>query len=118
MKKFLALLLSCYVFIPAVFGQDDEVRRPALGISFVLKDYTTASLIRTTSLSAVMRDKKWAKLKDMNPGLAVTYFNGLKKYIDFAGTLTGSFVNYPVVGNSFSDTRFLLEADASFNFKL
>ena len=118
MKKLLAVLIAFYLFIPFVFSQDDEIRQPALGISFVLKDFATAALIRSTSLSEVFRNDKWTKLKNMSPGMAITYFKGLKKHIDFAGTLTGSFVNYPVANNTFSNNKFLLEADASLNFKL
>ena len=113
MKKLLAVLIAFYLFIPFVFSQDDEIRQPALGVSFVLKDFATAALIRSTSLSEVFRNDKWTKLKNMSPGMAITYFKGLKKHIDLAGTLTGSFVNYPVANNTFSNNKFLLEADAS-----
>jgi OOP family OmpA-OmpF porin len=119
MKKILVVLLALSAFMPSGFGQDDEVRPAAIGISFVLTDFTTANRIRTTSLSTVLGHKQWAKLKQMSPGVAVSYFKGLKKHVDFAGTLAGSFVTYPFPNHPpFSSDRFLLEGDASLNLKM
>jgi len=118
MKKFLAVLLALYVFVPASFGQDDEIRPAAIGVSFFLNDFITPDRIRTGSLSQVLRDKQWAKTKQMSPGLAVSYFKGLTRHIDFAGTLAGSFIKYPMQNRTFNSDRFLLEADAAMNFKL
>ena len=119
MKKILALLLALYLFAPASFAQDDEIRPAAIGVSFILNDFTTADRIRSTSLSKVLTNKNWAKFKDMSPGIAVTYFKGLRKHLDFAGTLAGSFVNYtPLNKVPISGDKFLLEADAALNLKM
>lgn len=119
MKKILAVLLALSACIPSVIAQDDEVRPAAVGISFILNDFTTPQRIRSTSLSKVFIDKQWAKPSQMSPGIAVSYFKGLKKHIDFAGTLAGSFVKYPFPNRPpFAGDRFLLEADASFNLKM
>lgn len=118
MKKFLAVLLALYIFVPASFGQDDEIRPAAIGVSFFLNDFITPNRIRTGSLSQVLRDKQWAKTKQMSPGLALSYFKGLTRHIDFAGTLAGSFIKYPMQNRTFNSDRFLLEADAAMNFKL
>jgi outer membrane protein OmpA-like peptidoglycan-associated protein len=119
MKKILAVLLALSAFVPSGSAQDDEIRPAAIGVSFFLNDFVTADRIRTTSLSKVLSDDKWAKLKDMSPGLAVTYFKGLRRLIDFSGTLGGSFVNYPFPKHApVSGDHFLLEADASLNLKM
>lgn len=118
MKKILAACLALYLFVPAVKAQDDETRRSAIGISFFLTDFETAQKIRSTSLQAVLRDKEWSKIKDMTPGLAVHYFKGLRKHMDFAVTLAGSFVRYPFPKKTFTNDRFLLAADAQINFKM
>ncbi|MES1217789.1 MAG: OmpA family protein [Bacteroidota bacterium] len=118
MKKIISALSALFLLAFSSYGQDDEIRPPALGISFFLNDFTTASRIRTTSLNAVLRDKKVAKISEMSPGIGITYFKGLKKHIDFAGTLGGSYVKYPMPNKIFSDERFLLEANAVLNFKL
>jgi outer membrane protein OmpA-like peptidoglycan-associated protein len=54
----------------------------------------------------------------MNPGLTVTYFKGLTKHIDFAGSLGGSFLDYPMENKTFFSDNFLLTADAQLNFKM
>jgi outer membrane protein OmpA-like peptidoglycan-associated protein len=119
MKKILAVLLALSAFIPSGFGQDDEIRPAAIGISFFLNDFITPDRIRTTSLNNVLNNKKWAKANQMAPGLAISYFKGLKKHVDFAGTLAGSFVKYPFPNRPpFAGDRFLLEADASLNLKM
>ncbi|MEI9911692.1 MAG: OmpA family protein [Bacteroidota bacterium] len=119
MKKILAVLLALSAFIPSGFGQDDEIRPAAIGISFFLNDFTTPDRIRTSSLSQVLANKSWAKPKQTSPGLAFSYFKGLRKHIDFAGTLAGSFVRYPFLNRQpFYNDRFLLEGDASLNLKM
>ncbi len=118
MKNIIAALLSCSLLIPAAYGQDDEIRPPALGVSFFLNDFTTASNIRSSSLMSVISHKTYAKFKDMSPGIAVSYFQGITKHIDFAGTLAGSFLNYPMPNKTFYNDNFLLAGDASLNFKL
>jgi OOP family OmpA-OmpF porin len=119
MKKFLAVLLAVYTFVPASFGQSTEIRPAAIGISFTLTDFTTADRIRKTSLSTVLRDKQLAKIKEMSPGLAITYFKGITRHIDFAGTLGGTFLRYPFPDRpAFTNDKFLLQADASMNLKL
>jgi hypothetical protein len=102
-----------------ISAQDRPIRPQALGVSFIMNDFETAQRIRTESLSAVFRDKSWAKFKEMSPGLALTYFQGLKPHIDFAGTLAASYVTYPLRNHSTeSSDALLLEGDASANFKM
>ncbi|TAL42833.1 MAG: OmpA family protein [Chitinophagaceae bacterium] len=119
MKKFLVSLIILYTACTSARGQaDDEIRPASLGISFFLNDFETARRIRTTSLSAVLRDNKWTKLNNQTPGLAVNYYQGLKKHIDVAATLAACFVNYPFPDKTFSDDGFLLEGDVSAHFKM
>jgi OmpA-OmpF porin, OOP family len=119
MKKFISACIGLVLLVPVSFGQKNDISRPqAIGISFFLNDFTTADRIRTTSLSQVISDKSFASIDDMNPGLAVTYFKGLGNHIDFAGTLGGSFVRYPMPGRNFGSDRFLLEGTAQINLKM
>ena len=90
----------------------------SLGISFFLNDFVTASRIRTTSLSSVLRNKSVAKFSEMTPGIAVNYYKGIKRHLDLAASLGGSFIRYPMPSKSFANNNFLLEANASVNFKL
>ena len=118
MKKILSLLFALYLLVPSGFGQDDEIMPKSLGISFFLNDFVTASRIRTTSLSSVLRNKSVAKFSEMTPGIAVNYYKGIKRHLDLAASLGGSFIRYPMPSKSFANNNFLLEANASVNFKL
>ena len=120
MKRILSLILSFFL-ISYSFSQDTKnayVRKPALGISFFFNDYLTPKRIRTSSLSSVLANKQKAKLKEMDPGIAITYFKGLNNNVDLAATLGGSFVEYPAGTYSDLKNRFLLEGDVSLNVKL
>lgn len=118
MKKIITALFALYLLVPATYGQDDDIRPKGLGISFFLNDFVSANRIRTTSLTQVLSNKQFAKLRDMSPGLAITYFKGITRHIDFAGTLGGSFVQYPMPNKVFSDDKLLTEATAIMNLKL
>lgn len=119
MKNVLAALIVSCLLSTNIFAQDKPIRPAALGVSFIMNDFNTAQRIRNGSLSQVFRDKSWSKFKEMSPGLALTYFKGLKPNVDFAGTLAASFVNYPLRNKpAGSSDALLLEGDVSGNFKL
>ncbi|HSU27877.1 MAG TPA: OmpA family protein [Chitinophagaceae bacterium] len=118
MKKLFAAFFAFQLLISVSHAQESEVRPRAIGISFFLNDFVTANRIRTTSLSSVIRDRKFAKLSQMSAGMAINYFNGITKHIDFAATLGGSFVNYPMPNKVFDNDNLLLEASAMVNLKM
>jgi OmpA-OmpF porin, OOP family len=120
MKKLLTSLFTICLLAQCGFAQNNNYTRPkALGVSFVMNDFHTAQLIKSKSMETVLREKQWAKLKDMSPGLALTYFQGLTSHIDFAGSMIMSYVSYPVPNKTTPNTdALLLEADASLNLKL
>ena len=120
MKKLLAFVLVMFCLIFSIQGQTIRtIRQPSLGINFTLTDFTTPNLIRTRSLSSVIRDKQWAKFKDMSPGIGLNYAKGVSPWVDFVATLNATFLQYPFRNKPTStDNDFLLEGDASANFKL
>lgn len=97
-------------------------KRPALAVNFFLKDMYTADLIDHTSLSSVLANGQWTKVRDMAPGLSLRYYQGVSEHIDFMASLGGSYVKYPF--SYFSgvlppnDSKFLLEAAANLHLKL
>ena len=94
-------------------------RSATLGIHFVFNDFETASAIRSSSLSAVLKEKRVAKIKDMSQGLALSYGRGLSGHFDFSSTLIGSFLAYPMENRGPASKDFLLlEADVSMRAKL
>jgi hypothetical protein len=120
MKKILLVLaVSGFSFYVSFAQKGNYIRPNALGVSFVLNDFATAERVRNSSVAAVIRDKEWSKFKEMTPGLAISYFKGLRNNIDFASTLAGSFAKISLPDDvSQGDDKFLLEGDASVNLKM
>ena len=121
MKKFLASFVVMIFIAPNCFAQtttNNNLRPAAIGVSFTLNDFATAERIRTTTLSTVIRNKERARFNEMPVGLALSYFKGLRDHIDFAGTISGVFVDIPLEERNSSGDAFLIQADASLNLKL
>jgi OOP family OmpA-OmpF porin len=118
MKKILLSFLALGVFITS-FGQNDYKKRPALGIHFVLNDFRTATDLRTNGLASVLRTKEWHKTQYMSAGIGVSYMQGLSNHVDFAGVVSGSYLNYPVPTKPATYNKsLLLEGVATINLKL
>eukprot|EP01136_Pigoraptor_vietnamica_P007443 Opistho-1_new@2665 len=124
MKKLLFSLIA-FGLSAAAFAQPATIsykKRPTLSVNFLLKDMRTADLVDRSSLSSVLNNGQWTKVRDMSPGLGLQYFEGLTEHVDFMGSLSGSYVKYPFSYKSGvspqTNTRFLLETSASLNFKL
>ena len=119
MRKIASLLVVLFSTVIAFSQKTDLTKRPTLGINFFLKDYVTPDLIGQNGLGSVLRDGSWNKVSNMNPGMSVSYFQGLNDYIDFMASLHGTFVNYPFYnGTKVGTDKFLLESDANVNLKL
>lgn len=119
MKKMFLSFLALMFVSAAALSQDDYIKGPALGIHFLFNDFVTAKNIRSTSLNTVLREKQFGKTKEMSPGIAVSYSQGLTSHVDFSGRLAGSFLDYPIEGRtSFGNESLLLEADASIHAKM
>src|SRR5882672_6579581 len=101
MKKILAVLFALYLLVPGAVGQSDLIRPKAIGISFFLDDFETASKIRSTSLSKVIGNHDWTKMKDMNSGIAINYFQGMSKHIDLSASIGGCYLIYPMPDKTF-----------------
>lgn len=120
------LLASAFLFallISNVFAQPaspkDIITQSALSINFLLNDYTTPVYIRSNSLAETLRNNRFARLKNMAPGIGIGYIKGVGNHIDFSTTLNTSFVVVPLPYKpDASDNNLLLEWDASVNLKL
>ncbi|HEU0112804.1 MAG TPA: hypothetical protein VFQ73_18155 [Flavisolibacter sp.] len=119
MKKFLASLILIACFSQDSWSQDSLIRPRAIGVSFFFNDFLTARRIRSTSLSQVLSNDQWAKFREMAPGVAVTYFDGLTPHTDLAASIAFSFptIDLPAKSNSTTDAM-LIEVDASVNLKM
>ncbi len=119
MKKLLFALLAVVVCLNVSFGQDDYVKRPALGVHFFFNDFKGAAYLRQFGLGTTIRDKQLGKFKTMTPGLAVNYLSGISNHLDVSASLAGSFVDYPIPNHAaFANDNLLLEANLSVNAKM
>ena len=117
MKKILLAFIGLGLFVSS-FGQGEYKKRPSFGIHFFLNDFNTAQSIRNTGLGNTLNTKIWHKTNNMKAGMAISYLQGFNNNLDFAGTLSGSFLNYPNAKTPTSDPRLLLEGVATLNLKL
>ncbi|MBC7901998.1 MAG: hypothetical protein H7Y27_01185 [Gemmatimonadaceae bacterium] len=120
MKKLLLALLAVTACLNEAISQESNyIKKPALGITFFFNDFESAANVKQNGLSNSLRDRKFGKLKEMSPGLAVNYVQGLTNHIDITANLGGSFVDYPIANRSvFANDNFLLEGDLSINAKM
>lgn len=120
MKKAFPLSLIITIISLSAFSQrSTEIQPATFGIHFIYHDFTSAANIRSTSLSTTFREKKFGRIKDMSPGLALNYLLGLSPQFDFTTTLAGAFLDYPFQDSILSDKKnLLLEADLSIRGKM
>ena len=120
MKKIPVLLIA--ILLTAVsFAQGDYKKQPSLGVHISLIDYRSAADIRANGLTSSINNKQFLKFKRADPGMSVSYMQGLTNHIDFAGTLTAALLKYPVsdvISNPDGNDHVLLEAAATANIKL
>lgn len=117
MKKIILFFLTFGLLVTS-FAQISHKKLPSVGIHLLFNDFKTAAELRNGGLANVIRDKNWYKTSRMNAGLAVSYMEGLSEKIDFVGTASGSFVDYPIPDKSSTGIKFLLDATAVGNLKL
>jgi OmpA-OmpF porin, OOP family len=120
MKKILGSVLALLLFQSIAFSQDDDLIQDAtFGVHFFFNDFKSAQAIRENSIGIVFKNREFGKIKDMSPGLALNYIQGITKYFDISATLSGSFLDYPMENQeSFGKEFLLLEADFGIRGKM
>ena len=118
MKKLFFLFLAM-AFFSTSFSQQNNTKGRALGLSFFLNDFKTASDIKSLGLVKVLDNKEFFKTGKMNPGLAINYLSGLSNHMDFISTLSSAFLDYPIEGVQPAATdKLMIELTTAINFKL
>ena len=116
------LLIVAIIISLMSFAQSDHIKRPSLAIHFTLTDFQSAAEVRQYDISHLINSSHLLKIKRDDPGLAISYIEGVTEHIDVAATLTGSFLQYPtsdaVHNNSGTSDHLLLEGAATANIKL
>lgn len=120
MKKITGLFALVVMLNTMAMAQDDDIiQQPTFGVQFFLNDFKSAAAVRANSLGVVFKNREFGKIKDMSPGLALTYIDGITKHYDLTATLAGSFVDYPIPNKTaFGRDFLLLEGDISIRGKL
>lgn len=118
MKKLLfPVIMLCFALTAS--AQKEYAKRSAIGVHFFLNDFVNPARIRSSSLNSVLTDKRWAKPRDMAPGLALSYIKGMNNYVDVKASLAASFLDLPVPGRiPFASDYLLLEADVTAHLKM
>lgn len=118
MKRYVLSILALGIGIVS-YGQSNYIKSPSLGIQFAMYDFQSATDLRSMGLSNSLNSKQFLSSKRMSPGLAINYIQGLSNNLDFAATLSGAFLKYPVPDRSAQiNDHFLLDATAVGNLKL
>lgn len=120
MKKITGLLVLVVMLATTAMAQsDDVIQKPTFGVQFFLNDFKSAAAVRANSLGIVFKNREFGKIRDMSPGLALSYITGVTKHYDLSATLAGSFVDYPIPNKAaFNSDFLLLEGDFSVRGKL
>jgi len=118
MKKIILSFLALGSLVNS-FAQSEYKKLPSLGIHFFFNDFQTAADLRKNGLAGVIRDKNWTKTSRMQPGLAISFMQGLSNNVDFTATASGVFVDYPIPDKALTGSaKFLLDVTAVGNLKL
>jgi OmpA-OmpF porin, OOP family len=120
MKK-IAFLVAATLLVVTTFAQTSAKKRPTLAIHYAFTDFKSGSDVRNNSLVTVLNNGNLYKARRMDPGMAISYMEGFTPNIDFAGTLTGTFLNHPStagLSNATGRDELFLEFAATANFKL
>ncbi len=119
MKKLLFASLALGGCAHAASGQGNYIKPPALGVHFFFNDFNGAAYAKMHSLGNALRNHQLSDFKDMDPGLALNYLNGISNHFDLSVNLAGSFLDYPIPNHPpFNNDNFLTEADVSLNAKM
>lgn len=119
MKKIVLSLLAVMGFIYSFAQTADLTKRSALGVHFTLTDFQTATDLRKSGLSSVLRQGNFKDISQMSPGLGISYWKGLTNKIDFSSGVNFSFLKYPIPNKPAQTAEeFTISADANLNFKM
>jgi OmpA-OmpF porin, OOP family len=122
MKQWIGLFLAMAFFYPAI-GQDKYLykKNHTLGVHYTLHDFNTGVALKNSSLSDVLLKGDWKDVKQMSPGVALSYTKGLTDHLDVMTRLGFTSVEYPRPGTTpgiNSNAKGLFEGDVNLNVKL
>lgn len=119
MKKILLLAVTFGLSV-ALYAQDKDLKKqPTLMVNLGMYDFKSAAAMKASGFSTVLKDHNWARFSDMKASMGLSYIQGLTNKMDVQTSLYAAFLDYPFKSRaSLGNDKFLLEVDASINFKL
>ena len=119
MKKIPGLIAAVLLLQSFAFSQsEDLIQGPTLGVQFFFNDFKSAEAVRKNSLAIVFKNQEFGNIKEMSPGLSISYTQGISKYFDISARLSGSFLDYPMPNHAaFGEESLLLEGDVGIRGK-
>ncbi len=118
MKLKLTLVLSLIILFTNVFAQKTKTmtgskKGQLLGVNFILVDFNSPAGIKSPGAG-----KGYSAVKNMDKGVAFSYWKGLTSTIDFSAKLNAIFHNYNLIANGLSDkTELGLELEPTINIR-
>lgn len=108
------------LILSAGYSQSGNYKKgKVFGFSFFLDDFQAASTLRHQGVVEMFKDHNFFNTKNLQPGLAINYYQGLTNHMDFAASLGASSLDYLNTDiNPNSSEGFYLEATGQVNFKL
>lgn len=119
MKRFLLAIVSSLLLLTGYSQSPNYTKGKAVGFSFFLNDFHAASVLRDQGVVEMFKNKNFFNGKNLSPGIALNYYQGLSNHLDFVGTLGASFPDYPNENiTSTGSSKLLSELTGAINFKL
>ncbi len=116
MKPILASLFAAILFCNTIAAQQKKTgKSPLLSYNISFSDYRLPKQIKDSSISRALKNGDWYKPGKKSFGLGVNWWKHLTTHIDFSGSLTGTFSNFPalfVKGDSIGQAKFTPQIDA------
>ncbi len=117
--KHLPIICCCLLIFQLQGQRQSQKKSPTIDFHVFYNDFSTAQLIRATSVKNVVSNNLWSRLSNMQMGLGVSYLKGVAPKIDFVAAADGSYADYLFQNNtSNGSSRFLFTAQAAVNLKL
>ncbi|MBL7729196.1 MAG: OmpA family protein [Dinghuibacter sp.] len=118
MKRVLLSLMAVLLVTASFAQKNPNTRKNTFGIHFFLNDFQTGRALDTAKVKDVLDRNDWYKPSRMSPGFAISLTRGLLPNIDFRGTFSASFEDYPFKKKATTGLNaFLGELDLSVNLK-
>ncbi len=116
MKPIFACLFAALLFCNSISAQQKKTgKAPLFSYNITFSDYRLPGQIKDSSFSTALENGDWYKPGKKSFGMGISWWKALSTHIDFSGSLTGTFSNFPalfVKGDSIGQAKFTPQLDA------